>query len=442
MKLHPRRIEDFRSALVRCACSLTQVEAFPGATQYSSSPIILCSFETADEAVIKAAAEEASRLVSARLGIQVGWGFEAKSDHEALCWVEYFPGGTHPGSIMFALQALQAGFAAAAARSGNDGHISAAAYEMEQLAATPSPEIFIQSQFLISAARNAGVPVQNIAGTNVGWQFGWGSRSDLFFMTASLGDSVPGHQLTWRKPLTKQMIRELGLPTPDWRTLGPDDDAVRAAYAIGWPCVVKPIDQAFGLGVTANLQTPGEVNAAALIARQCSHDIMIEAQEAGADYRLMVVDGRLIAAVRREPPVVAGDGQRDIAALLAELNGGRDGTRARGYLLPIEADAALASTLARQGLSMTSVPPKDATVPLRSIANFSTGGSAADVTDTVHPQVKGMAELLATAVGLRTAGIDYITSDISRCHADAGGGFIEVNAMPRLRLLMLDGHKE
>ncbi|MEO7505069.1 MAG: hypothetical protein ABIT69_07800 [Sphingomicrobium sp.] len=404
---------------------------------------MVCRFAAADAGLLGEVAEAASRLASARLGLDMGWGVAADLGEGAACWVEYFPGGLHPACIQFTVQALQAAFAAAiAARSGDAADQRAADRERALLDDNPAKDIFVQSRFLIAAARHADIPVHDIGGSNVGWQFGWGSRSDLFFMTASLGDSIPGHQLTWKKQLTKQVLLELGLPTPQGCALGPGDDAVQAAYAIGWPCVVKPVDQAFGIGVTANLQTPGEVNAAAAMARHYSHDILIEAHEAGADYRLMVVDGRLIAAVRRDPPAITGDGQRTIAALLAQLNAGRDGTRAKGYLLPVEADAALAATLASQHLTMSSVLPTGDRLALRSIANFSTGGSAVDVTDRVHPQVRGMAELLATAVGLRTAGIDYITTDITRGHAEVGGGFIEVNAMPRLRLLMLDGRSE
>jgi cyanophycin synthetase len=108
----------------------------------------------------------------------------------------------------------------------------------------------------------------------------------------------------------------------------------------------------------------------------------------------------------------------------------------------VERDAALDATLAKAELSMESVLPKGERLTLRSIANFSTGGSATEMTAEVHPQIRGLAELLAAAVGLRTAGIDYVTTDITRSHGEVGGGFIEVNAMPRLRVLMNDVHPE
>jgi D-alanine-D-alanine ligase-like ATP-grasp enzyme len=441
MKLHPQRVEHFREAIGASGCSLTEVEVYPGATRYSPRSVVLCAFEAKGEALIKAAAEEASRLVSSRLGIQMTWGVEAHADEEILCWVEYFPAGSV--SARFTLEALQAAFVAvAAARSGNEAQLGAARREMQKLEKFPAREIFVQSQFLITAARAADIPVHNVGGTSVGWQFGWGSRSDIFFMTASTGDSVPGHQMTLRKNTAKNLFRELGFPTPSWRVLRKQDDALRAAQEIGWPCVVKPVDQAFGTGITANIGTEAELGAAVFVARQYSRNILIEAHELGADHRLMVVDGRLIVAVRRDPPFVTGDGKRSISELLAELNRLRDGTRENNYLLPVKPDAALDARLASQGLSMQSVLPDGTTLALSSVANFSAGGFATDVTSEVHPQIKGLAELLATSLGLRTAGIDYITTDISRSHAEVGGGFIEVNAMPRLRLLMAVGHPE
>ena len=157
----------------------------------------------------------------------------------------------------------------------------------------------------------------------------------------------------------------------------------------------------------------------------------------GADHRLMVVDGRLTGAARRDPPAITGDGKRTIGQLIAALNKDRDGSRERGFLLPVAQDAPLDALLARRGLSMDAVLPAGSSLVLRSVANFSVGGSASDVTDQVHPQIRGLAELLAVATGLRTAGIDYLTTDISRSHDEVGGGFIEVNAMPRLRVLMM-----
>lgn len=442
MKLNPTHVADFRKSLAvvePSAFGLLDVEVFPGTTPYSTRSTIVCKFDTEAKARLSAAGEEAARLIEARLGIQIAWGVHADAGEPLALWIEYFPGGARYGNASFALQALQAAFTAVAAASSGDAlHAEAAERETARLAKTPVQDIFVQSQFLITAARNADIPVDNLGGSGVAWRFGWGSRSEICFMTASLADSVPGHQITWRKHIAKPMFREIGIPTPKWRVIAADGDALRAAKEVGWPCVVKPVDRAFGAGVTANIAGPAELPAAVALARRLSGKIIVEAHEPGDDHRLMVLDGRLIAAIRREPPKVTGDGKRTIEQLIAALNGARDGTRATGFLLPVKRDAELDATLASRGLSMDSVLPNGTTLVLRSIANFSTGGSAIDVTDRVHPQIRGLAELLAVSLSLRTAGIDYLTTDISRSHAEVGGGFIEVNAMPRLRLLMSD----
>lgn len=441
MKLSPAHVAEFRKALTAldpAAFGLVDVEIFPGATLYSTRSTLVCSFDTDAQARFAEAGREAARLVEEKQNIPIAWGVQASTGKRLALWIEYFPGGARYGSARFTLQALQAAFAAGAASSGQPPHVEAAEREMARLARTPFQDVFVQSQFLINAAREADIPVDIVGGSSVAWRFGWGSRSDIFFMTASLADSVPGHQATWRKHIAKHLFQELGIPTPKWRLLAPEGDALRVAQEVGWPCVVKPVDRALGAGVTANISNPAELRTAVALARRMSRKIIIEAHEAGDDHRLMVLDGRLIAAIRRKPPEVTGDGKRTIEQLIGALNEGRDGSRATGFLLPVKRDAELDAKLASRGLSMDSVLPDGTSLVLRSIANFSTGGSATDVTDRIHPQIRGLAELLAVSLGLRTAGIDYVTTDISRSNAEAGGGFIEVNAMPRLRLLMSD----
>lgn len=445
MQVAPQHLARFRSALAAVdpnSFGLVDLQIYPGSTTYSARSIVLCTFDSISESLAAECAGRAAQLIARKLGIEVASGSHTDEAGRHHCWTEYFPGGAHYASAFTTVQALQAALiTAASGASGDRGHARAARTAMEEFDRTPMQDIFVQSRFIISAAQRLDIPIHHVA-ADFAWQFGWGARSDIFYMTASMGDSMPGHQITWRKHLTKMVFEELGLPTPRWHLLGEGGDPLAIARTIGWPCVVKPTNQAFGTGVTANVRTPAELHAAVSVARQSSPYIMIEAQEPGADHRLMVVDGKLIAAARRDPPQLRGDGKRTVRDLLTELNRTRDGTRAKGYLQPVKEDPDLTSMLASQGLSMSSVPAAAATVVLRSIANHSVGGSATDVTDQVHPQIRALAEQLATSVGLRAAGIDYITPDISKSHSEVGGGFIEVNAMPRLRLLMSSGEAE
>ena len=445
MRLNPARVAQFRQAVALCepsAFGLVDVEMFPGVTVYSTRSTVVCKFDSTASKQLQQAGEEAARLIETKLGLPIAWGVQSDAAEPLVLWMEYFPGGARYDSAHLVLQALQAAFAVVgAATSGTKLHAEAADRETARLGKLPARDIF-PSSFVIAAARHADLPIDNVGGSSVAWQFGWGCRSEIFFVTGSLRDSVPGHQISWRKNVAKRMFREIGLPTPEWRLIGADGDALRAAEEVGWPCVVKPIDRAFGAGVTANISNAAELRAAVATAGRLSRTIMIEAHEPGDDHRLMVVDGRLIAAIKRVPASVTGDGRRTVEQLMANLNAGRDGTRATGFLEKVTPDAALQARLATRKYSMSSVLPKGEQLQLRTVANVSAGGSPTDVTDRVHPQVRGMAELLATSLGLRATGIDYVTSDISRGHAEVGGGFIEANAMARVRVLISGGRSE
>src|SRR5262249_55652921 len=155
----------------------------------------------------------------------------------------------------------------------------------------------------------------------------------------------------------------------------------------------------------------------------------------GADYRLLVVGDRLVAAARREPAQVVGDGRRTIADLVALVN--QDPHRSDGHgtvLSIIRLDAIALAVLAEQGCTLESVPPVGQRVLIRRNANLSTGGTATDVTDLVHPSVAAHAVLAARTIGLDIAGIDVLATDIARPLEEQRGAMVEVNAGPGLRM--------
>jgi cyanophycin synthetase len=169
--------------------------------------------------------------------------------------------------------------------------------------------------------------------------------------------------------------------------------------------------------------------------------LMIEQMVQGADHRLTVIGGKLVAAVRREAPSVVGDGQKTIRQLIGQLNAGRTAKLAkRAYLRPVALDDALGDHLAQQGLHIDAVPPDGARITLRSNANVSTGGVPVDVTDRVHPAVAALAEQLAATVGLDVVGLDYLTPDITLSPLEGRGAFIEMNTSPALGALAAAGY--
>lgn len=300
-----------------------------------------------------------------------------------------------------------------------------------------------QSQVLMTAARHLNIPFLQVGEDRSLWQFGWGRRSECFWEAASNGDGLVSSRTAREKPVTKQIFRELGIPTSKWRRIGPREDFKPAAAAIGYPCAVKPSNGGRGTGVTANISNMAELERAVALARRQHSEILVEAHQAGSDYRLMVIEGRLMAAARRDPPSVVGDGTSTVRELVAAFNRPRQRSlREAGYLVPVADDAPLRATLASQSLSMDSVLAAGKRAMLLSNANRSTGGIAVDVLDQVHPQIRGYAEQLSTAMGLRVAGVDYITPDISRSPSEVGGSFIEINTTPGMTVHLAAGARE
>ena len=296
-----------------------------------------------------------------------------------------------------------------------------------------------ETRLMIEAAQVEGIPVLPVAGTANVWQFGWGRRSEHFWVTSSNRDGMLALQFSISKENAKRLMEELGLPTPRWVTLLPKDDPLKAARRIGFPCVVKPVGSGSGRGVTANITNPRLLEHAVAEARRASKLLIIEAHQPGHDYRLMVVNGRLAMALRLDPPAVRGDGKKSIRTLVERLNAERAQDRSPGAPSQVPIDRSMTFALASQGLTLDSVADDGREVLLRTNANRSTGGTAANVIEEVHPTIRGWAELLAQAAGFATAGIDYITPDISMRPEEAGGAFLEINTTPGMARAILSG---
>ena len=237
------------------------------------------------------------------------------------------------------------------------------------------------------------------------------------------------------KELTREFLRSAGVPTPCGRSVEDAEDAWRAACELGTPVVVKPRDGNQGRGVAANLNTREQVIAAYDAALLESDSILVEKYVPGHDYRLLVVGDRVVAAARREPAHVIGDGVLTINQLIELVNTDpRRGEHHATMLSKIKLDPVGLAVLAEQGYTPDSVPPIGQMVLIRRNANLSTGGTAIDVTERVHPAVAARAIAAARAVGLDIAGIDIIAHDISRPLEEQGGMAVEVNAAPGLRM--------
>ncbi|ASJ24890.1 cyanophycin synthetase [Laribacter hongkongensis] len=287
---------------------------------------------------------------------------------------------------------------------------------------------------IVDAAVARDVPFRRLTGGSL-VQFGWGSKQRRIQAAETDMSSAIAEAIAQDKDLTKELLAAAGVPVPAGRIVSDGDAAWTAAEAIGLPVVIKPRDGNQGKGVAVNLTSRDEVLAAFAVACDICSDVIVERYLPGQDYRVLVVGDKMVAAARREPPLVIGDGVHSIRELVEEVN--RDPRRGEGHatsLTKIRFDDIAKATLAAQGLDAGTVPVLGQRVVLRNNANLSTGGSATDVTDDVHPDLAASAVAAAQMVGLDICGVDIVCETVRRSLEDQGGGIVEVNAAPGLRM--------
>jgi cyanophycin synthetase len=287
---------------------------------------------------------------------------------------------------------------------------------------------------IVDAAVARGIPFRRLTeGSLV--QFGWGSKQRRIQAAEIDRTSAIAESIAQDKELTKKLLDAAGVPVPKGRPVEDADDAWLAAQEVGLPVVIKPRDGNQGKGVTVNISTREEVIAAYQVAEEYGGDVLVERFLPGSDYRLLVVGDRLVAAARREPPLVIGDGKHTVRQLVDKVNA--DPRRGDGHatsLTKIRFDEVALARLKEQGLEAEIVPPKGMRVILRNNANLSTGGTATDVTDDVHPEVAARVVSAARMIGLDIAGVDVVCESVLKPLEEQSGGIVEVNAAPGLRM--------
>lgn len=296
---------------------------------------------------------------------------------------------------------------------------------------------------IVHAAVARGIPYRRLT-TGSLVQFGWGARQRRIQAAEIDATSAIAESIAQDKQLTKQLLLAAGVPVPEGRSVASAAEAWVAAQTImangndnllSRSVVVKPQDGNQGKGVTVDICTQDAVFQAYAAAAAISDDVLVERYLPGHDFRLLVVGNRLIAAARREPAQVIGNGQDSISALVDAVN--LDPNRGDGHatsLTKIRLDNIAIATLQQQGLTPDSVPSQGQRVVLRHNANLSTGGTATDVTDEVHPQLAARAIAAAAMVGLDICGVDVVCETLTRPLEAQGGGIVEVNAAPGLRM--------
>ena len=287
---------------------------------------------------------------------------------------------------------------------------------------------------LVRAAKDRGIPWLRLNDQSL-VQLGHGKYQQRIQATVTGRTPHIAVELASDKEETNKILATLGLPVPKQEMVQSEGQAVRAAQRIGFPVVTKPYNGNHGRGISIRLTTDAEVAAGFLVAREHSRSVIVETFLEGDDHRLLVVNGELVAATRRTPGHVEGDGEHSVTQLIDIVN--QDPRRGVGHekvLTRLELDAQAQQMLERAGLTAESVPAPGQCVFLRSTANLSTGGTATDVTDIIHPDNREMAERAVRAIGLDVGGVDFLTKNIAESYRKIGGGICEVNAAPGFRM--------
>lgn len=287
---------------------------------------------------------------------------------------------------------------------------------------------------IVQAAVARNIPYRRLTNGSL-VVFGWGSKQRRIQAAEIDSTSAISESIAQDKELTKKLLAAAGVPVPQGRAVSDPEDAWAAAMEIGLPVVVKPQDGNQGKGVTVNVTSREQLMAAYAVATEFRDDVMVERSMPGNDFRLLVVGNKLVAAARRDPPQVIGDGVHTVRELVEQVN--KDPRRGSGHstsLTKIRLDDIALACLAKSNYNADSIPAKGDRVVLRNNANLSTGGSATDVTDDVHPEVAARAVAAAQMVGLHICGVDLVSDSVLEPIENQGGGIVEVNAAPGLRM--------
>ncbi|ATQ79135.1 cyanophycin synthetase [Massilia violaceinigra] len=288
---------------------------------------------------------------------------------------------------------------------------------------------------VLAAARRRGIPLIRLLDTANLFQLGWGSRQKRLQATVTGRTNYIAVDIASDKQLTKTLLEQAGLPVPEGDTVRSADDAVRVASRIEGPVTVKPLDANQGKGVTTRCCNEEEIRTAFAHAREHARTVIVERFLKGRDYRVLVTGNKVAAASWRRPPHVTGDGESTIRQLVAVENSSP--ARGEGHtniLTTIPLDDIALEVLHKQGMDADSVVPAGTVVELRGNANLSTGGTAEDVTDLLPRSTVQICIRAARTIGLDVAGIDIVCEDIAKPLAAQGGGIIEVNAAPGIRM--------
>jgi cyanophycin synthetase len=291
---------------------------------------------------------------------------------------------------------------------------------------------------------STGSIVEEAQARNIPWirlnrhslvQLGFGVNQKRIQATVASTTSSIAVEIACDKEETKNILDAAGVPVPKGYIVYDEEDLEDAVKKVGYPMVLKPVSGNHGRGATINITNWEDTKEALVAAKRVSRGVICERFITGFDFRLLVINYKLVAAAKRTPAAVTGDGKQTIQQLIDEVN--RDPRRGYGHekvLTAIKVDEMTLNILKDKGLELSDVLPDGQILYLKSTANLSTGGTATDITDLVHPYNVFMAERIARVVGLDICGIDIMAPDLFTPIRENGGAILEVNAAPGFRM--------
>ena len=266
-------------------------------------------------------------------------------------------------------------------------------------------------------------------------QLGYGANQKRIQATVTSETSSIGVELACDKEDTKYLLEQAGVEVPRGDIIRRENSLEETCNYVGYPLVIKPVRGNHGRGITVNIMSYEEALVGFHLAKEISRAIIIEKYIVGDDYRLLVINNLLVAAAVRTPAHIVGDGKLNIQELVDQVN--KDPRRGYGHekeLTKITINDLTKSIIKAKGYTLDTVIEKDERLILKDTANLSTGGTAKDVTDIVHPANVSMAERISKIIDLDICGIDIMTTDITKPLSETGGAVLEVNAGPGFRM--------
>lgn len=285
---------------------------------------------------------------------------------------------------------------------------------------------------LINAAQKFRTPVTLIGGK--AFLLGWGRASTIINSSSTERTGAFSVSLARDKVATRNWLMRCDLPTPDQRVVNNVPEAVAAARGMGFPVVIKPRSCDGGVGVTANIHSEGDLEQAYNLAAAQGASVLVERHVTGREYRLLIVNGRLVSVHERVPAQVAGNGIDTVSQLIEQENARRLKLRKNGFSnIQLSLGDDSQACLASQGLDLEAIPAEGRQVRLRMVPKVQTGGAAVPINPhSVHPEVIAAAIKATRMMRLDIAGVDFIASDHQRSWRETGGVITEVNAIPQI----------